>query len=141
FGSRKKIGSISTVLDFGGDRLGLLVGERPMIVAGSWQNGVKVYDSESGSVLWSRPDMRQIQQVCDLSCKGAMRVGIGLDSESYHLLDSRTGNNISSFKAKKIYGSSFAPCYLLVTGTAVHFSTLRSAPIWRKSLISFAVLH
>src|SRR5262249_32853018 len=78
--ARKCIGVMRTILDFGGTRLAVPCADRPFIITGSWRKGVAAYEGTTGGVLWSRKDLKNVQQVCDLSDNGGLQVGIGLDN-------------------------------------------------------------
>jgi len=143
FREQRKISEFKTILDFGGFRLAMPSYSDLIISTGSWSRGVTSYTAEHGDILWSRSDLKNIQQVCDLSNNGLPLIGIGLDSGSYHILRVDTGED--HFKlagVKNIYASPFEPFYLLVDSTRhIHLSTLRLPSIWEHPFNSFGMLH
>src|SRR5260370_17518378 len=66
FQARRKVCRLATVLDFGGPRLGLACKGQPIVVAGSWRKGAVAYKDKSAEILWSRPDLKGIQQLPNL---------------------------------------------------------------------------
>jgi hypothetical protein len=124
--------------------LGIVCSSEPVVVAGSWKKGAAAYDASTGQCLWSRRDLKYIQYVQDLSNEYSLVVGIGLEDAPYHILRADTGENTSKLaNIAEVYPSFFDPLYLLVgVDKTVHLSAeLRSPSIWKKVLVSFAILH
>lgn len=140
---RKKISELNTVLDFGGSRLAMVLHDKLIVATGSWDEGISAYSAEQGEVLWSRPDLIHIQQVCDLSDDKIAFIGVGMDSGAYRILRAGTGEDHTKLAGiRKIYASPHGPLYLLEDNTKhIHLSALRSPPLWKTPLSSFAVLH
>jgi hypothetical protein len=146
FAKRKKVAEFNTSLDFGGLRLTMgscASSDIPIISTGSWRNGLTSYTANDGTVLWTRSDLRKIQQVCDLSGGKQSLIGVGLNSGPYHILSADTGKDqLKLTGIKTVYASSFDPVYLLQDNMKhVHLSTFQMPSIWKKALISFALLH
>src|SRR5262249_40499045 len=125
FQSRRRVNELSTVLDFGGSRLGLACGSHPIVIAGSWTKGVVGYEVTNRKPVWSRPDLKYIQHVQDLSSDKSRVIGVALDEGPYHVLDPDNGEDRSKLaNIVKIYASSFEPLYLLVgEDKTVHLSS------------------
>jgi outer membrane protein assembly factor BamB len=143
FKTRRRLSTFSTILDFGGPRLGLSYAGWPMVIAGSWTRGVVAYHGSNGEIQWSRPDLRNVQQVRDFSDGSSSIVGVGLDQGPFHILNVETGQNHSELASiKEIYPSPFGSLYLLLSlDKAVHLSVeLRLPAIWKRPLVSFAIL-
>jgi hypothetical protein len=143
FSERKKLSDFNTILDFGGFRLAIIVSDSPVVSTGSWAKGITTYTVANGSILWTRPDLRRIQQICDLSDDKLPLIGVSLDSGPYHILRADTGKEHSKLAGiETVYASLFEPLYFLVDNTRqVHLSALRIPPIWKKDINSFAILH
>src|ERR1700760_2133096 len=115
FAERRKISELYTVLDFGGRRLTMTLQDNPLVATGSWNDGVSAYSAEHDKLLWSRPDLKHIQEVCDLSDDKTALIGVGLDSGGYHILRADTGEDHSKLAGiKKIYASPHGLLYLLL---------------------------
>jgi outer membrane protein assembly factor BamB len=139
--TRERISQFSTILDFGGPRLALVCENHPTVVTGSWTRGVSAYDGVSGQELWSRRDLKNVQLVRDLSDNDAALIGVGLEDRPYYILRADNGENYAQFASTtKLYVSSFAPLCFLVGRKTVSLTTRQSAVIWKKPMISFAVL-
>ena len=146
FAARRKVGEFNTTLDFGGCRLTMISCASSIshsVFTGSWRNGLSAYAANDGDVLWQRTDFRRIQQVCDLSDGDMPLIGVGLDSGPYHIVRASTGvDHLKLPGVRSVYASLFDPLYLLLDNKKhVHLSTLQGAPIWKKALGSFAMLH
>lgn len=140
---RRRVQELSTILDFGGLRLAMTSQVCPKIIAGSWKKGVAAYDCQNGQVLWSRADLRTVQEIRDFSDLQSSRIGIGLDRGPYHILMAENGSTHSeTANVRQLYKSDFAPLYLMVTTKRmIHLSSeMRLPSIWKRSLASFGVL-
>ena len=138
---KERIGELSTILDFGGERLAVLPGDFPLTIVGSWDKGVQAYDATSGRALWSRRDIKHVQELCDLSTSELLSVGIGTDEEGYHIVDAVNGKTIYTFpRVRKVFPHPKQGIYLFVTREYLFVSTLTTQPAWKVKLRSFAVL-
>lgn len=144
FQARKRVNDLSTILDFGGNRLALVCDHRPIVVAGSWTTGIAAYEVATRRLLWHRRDLQNVQIVCDLSKSDGGWVGVGLEGRPYHILNSDSGENESELtNIEKVFASAFAPLYLLVSADrTVHLTgAFRTPSIWKRPMASFGVLH
>src|SRR5689334_3797177 len=110
FAERKKISEFETTLDFGGPRLAMGPSANPLVATGSWRRGITAYAARHGGLLWSRPDLKCIQQACDLSDDKQPLIGVGLEAGSYYILRADTGENYSKLAGiTSIYASPLDP--------------------------------
>jgi hypothetical protein len=144
FQQRTRVRTLSTILDFGGDRLGLVSIHKPIVVSGSWRKGAAGYDGNTGGILWARRDLKKIQQVRDVSDNSLALIGIGVHGGAYHIVSAHTGEDwLKLQKVTEVYASAYEPSYLLVdSDNTIRLSFgFRSRFIWKRPLLSFAVLH
>jgi hypothetical protein len=98
--------TISTVLQFGGDRLALCTpGESLVIVAAAWErHGVCGYDGRNGDRLWQRKDLKRAGP---LSPAGdGSQVAIALNNQAMQVLDAASGTSVASVRgAQRLWQS------------------------------------
>jgi outer membrane protein assembly factor BamB len=141
FRQRSRIAELSTVLDSGGSRLLPVWAGRPIVIAGSYTKGVEAYEAKTGRVLWSRRDLKGVQQICELSKSGSILVGVGCEDRPYEVITAETGKSVSTIAGvKELYASPFQPLYLATGKDLVYLSSLLATTVWKRRLVSFAVL-
>jgi hypothetical protein len=140
-GAQKPIAAFDTVSDFGGKRLAILDGDPPMVVAAAWaRHGVCAYDATSGSVLWQRRDLRQVQT---LSALPDRRVGVGFERRVFHVLAGSSGETLATVRGLyRLYASRNLP-FVLGEGRSgsqwIGLYDRRWARVWRARISSFAM--
>jgi hypothetical protein len=139
---RSRLCSFSTIVDFGGRRLGFSSGPRPKLVAGAYNRyGVRAYDPLSGEEIWRRPELKQVQTVHGTP----YGVAVGVERGPLRLLDASTGELLQTFRGvSELYAGPGR--HALAEG---HSGTQRielidlgndGRRVWRSRLESFALL-
>ena len=141
--ARSCVTRLATILDFGGERLAITSSRSPIVATGSWTRGINAYECSVGKRIWSRFQIRNVQQVCDLSEPSNPRLGVVTEGGFFRVLDGLTGETklkIGYFE--RVFPSNFGDLYLGISGQHVQLASLNdAAPMWKRKLESFAVLH
>lgn len=92
---RAHCAEFDTVYDFGGQRLALVPGERPVVVVGAWaRHGVCGYDV-TGERLWQDRSRMNVQIVTALA---AGRVAVSYNRSTTRVLEAATGDEVRSLR-------------------------------------------
>jgi hypothetical protein len=87
--------TFETVFEFGGQRLALVTGERPVVVAGAWaRHGVCGYDL-TGNLLWQDRSRTAVQVVTALA-RG--RVVVSYERNATRVLEAASGDEVRSLR-------------------------------------------
>ncbi|WP_432507210.1 WD40 repeat domain-containing protein [Kineococcus arenarius] len=90
-----RVATFETVFEWGGRRLALVPGERPVVVAGAWaRHGVRGYDL-TGQRLWQDRSRTNVQIVTALV---AGRVAVSYNRGSTRVLEAATGHEVCSLR-------------------------------------------
>jgi hypothetical protein len=99
FRRRGLLSTFDTVLDFGGERLALIGGEKPVLVAAAYHAlGLVGYDAISGGVLWARKDLKKVQHI---AVSNSEQLLVGFEGQRFRRINPRTGNEVSSSREVK----------------------------------------
>jgi len=139
---KAKLNDINTVLSYGGNRLAILLTSSPVIVAGSWDDGVQAYDGISKNILWTRNDLREVQYVIDISNQKLQRVGVIAENNIFYLLNGETGKEIEKInKIETLFRSPLMPFYLTSYKQKVSLLNPHFELVWQKPMNSFSLLN
>jgi len=138
---RSRLSAFETILDLGGDRLAISTKEA-IVAAGSWTVGISAYDYSNGGLIWSRPDLKNVQRVSAFENVDGVRFGVNTEKNAFHLLDGATGNSILNIRGlTKVFASRYSEFYLLVSRRHLQLTNgCGGICIWKRDLESFAVL-
>ena len=106
------ISTFETILDFGGCRL--VINERGNLCAAAAydRHGLACYETDTGSLVWSRSDLKQLQRL-SLSPDGA-RLYCGSEIRACAVLDFETGQSLDAWRGvRRVFESPFEPVVLL----------------------------
>ena len=136
--SGEKIISFPTHLDYGGRRLAIST-DGHLCAAGAYSiYGVSVYRTTDGSLVWSRRDLKKIQWLkFDPTQKTLLA---GFSERPLHLLDSKTGETIKTFRGvRKKFISPYNSNIFLLDSSKLLLCNTSNSPI---SIIryTFAIL-
>jgi hypothetical protein len=139
--NRRKLNEFPTIYDFCGPRLALVSDLQTQVVAGSWTKGVRAYDYLTGQCVWQRRDLKYVQQVISFLSKDTSSVGVALEKGPFRLLTVQTGEDAGRVSGiRKVFPSPLSDLCLLVGKKDVQLSRRWATHLWKKPLISFAVL-
>lgn len=98
YSKRQKVAELKTILDFGGSRLALYSGNRPLLIAGAYNRyGVRAYDlSLPGEEAWERRDLKKPQYIAASERLGL--VTCGFSSAAMHIIDASTGHSMGKLR-------------------------------------------
>ncbi len=135
----KCLGTLDTVLDFGGDRLAV-TGDGKQVVAGSWTKGVAAYCTTSLNAQWHRKDLKHPQYI-RISVDDK-RIICCLDTKPCQELDRSTGETIRTFRGvRELWESPYDPVRLVVNLNRRRFlQTLDGEKLFEIPKETFAIL-
>lgn len=92
----ERVNGFSTVLDFGGRRLGLDAAGAACLAGAYHRFGVVAYDIADGTSRWSRADIKRVQHI---SCSGDGRHAfVGVEAGSAQVVDLRDGKTVERLR-------------------------------------------
>jgi hypothetical protein len=139
--ARKPLATFDTVYEFGGRRLAVVDGKPPIVVAGAWaRHGVCAYEATSGSVLWHRRDLRQVQTLRPLP---GGRLGVGFERRVFHVLAASSGETVTTMRGVYALHAAANLPFMLAEGRSgtrwIGLYDLSGARVWRTRISSFAI--
>lgn len=144
FQQRRAVATFDTVLDFGGTRLALVPGERPVVITAAYhKRGVAAYDARTGAISWQRKDLKHVQDVRWLAgAKASPQIEVGFDADPLLVLDTRSGITLTSFEGvREAWAHPYATLAVQVAKGSVKLCSLPEwTVLWEQPLRSFAVL-
>lgn len=90
------VSTFQTALDFGGRRIAINEEGTRCAAAAYTRNGLACYDVNTGSLVWSRRDLKQIQHLS--MSRDAGRLYCGSEITACAVLDFETGQSLDSWK-------------------------------------------
>ena len=133
------LGTLNTVLDFGGDRLAI-TGDGKQVVAGNWTKGVAAYCTASLSTQWHRKDLKHPQHI-RISADDK-RIICCLDRKPCQELDRSTGETVRTFRGvRELWDSPYEPVRLTVHLNKKRFvETIDGEKLFEIPKETFAIL-
>jgi len=90
---RRVVSVFQTIFDPHGNRVAMVSGAPPMVIAGAWEKqGIAGYDALTGSLLWQRKDLRHVQGIRSLNQN---TVSVELEGQPVRVLQATDGADIA----------------------------------------------
>ena len=136
--SRKElVGTVDTILDFGGRRLlPAMLGNQPLVCVANWAQGVRTYEANTGQELWSRRDLFGTQKLVIACYKHEPVLMTVRDSATLCVLKLADGRDIAELDIcdGAYLDSEFKQLYLTKTNQIIAYESLSDRSLWRSAL-------
>ena len=136
--TKARLATFESVLDFGGRRLAVDEAGARCATAGYVTGGLVCSSAATGSVTWTRADLRRLQFV-GFSCDGR-RLFCGADERPCLVLDAATGHQLEVLRGVRRVWESFFTDAMLLDGARLKLTARAGRSIAPIERTSFGVL-